>query len=160
MGSRTNDGPEGTYVGRLAPSPTGLMHMGIARTFLAAWLDARANAGRLLLRIEDVDTGRARPGCDAQLMEDLQWLGLDWDEGPGRPGPAAPYYQSERFRHYSNVIPRAKLDWGGVRDLLDAEPCIVAALRANASLRRIFHRVLKGRAEASCASMPENRTQP
>jgi spermidine synthase len=70
------------------------------------------------------------------------------------------YYQSERFRHYSNVIPRAKLDWGGVRDLLDAEPCIVAALRANASLRRIFHQVLKGRAEASCASMPENRTQP
>jgi hypothetical protein len=70
------------------------------------------------------------------------------------------YYQSERFRHDSNVIPRAKLDWGGVRDLLDAEPCIVAALRANASLRRIFHQVLKGRAEASCASMPENRTQP
>ncbi len=70
------------------------------------------------------------------------------------------YYQSERFRHYSNVIPRAKLDWGGVQDLLDSDPCIVAALRANASLRRIFHPVLKGRAEASCASMPESRNQP
>ncbi len=67
------------YVGRLAPSPTGAMHLGIAQTSLAAWLDARAHQGRLLLRIEDVDKGRKVAGADQQIMRDLQWLGIDWD---------------------------------------------------------------------------------
>lgn len=69
------------YVGRLAPSPTGAMHLGIARTLLAAWLDARAAGGRLLLRIEDIDRPRVVPGAADALMRELEWLGLTWD-GP------------------------------------------------------------------------------
>lgn len=72
------------------------MHLGIARTFLCAWLDARSHRGRVLLRIEDVDTVRARPESPAQLMRDLEWLGLGWDEGP--------VYQHERFERYAQVI--------------------------------------------------------
>jgi glutamyl-tRNA synthetase len=91
-------------VGRLAPSPTGWLHQGIARTFLAAWLDARAHGGRLILRIEDVDTARAIPEAYLDIPRDLEWLGLDWDEGPGAPGPAAPYVQAERAPRYEAAL--------------------------------------------------------
>jgi glutamyl-tRNA synthetase len=70
------------YRGRLAPSPTGAQHVGNARTYLIAWLAARANGGRLVLRIEDIDSPRVKPGAALQAEEDLHWLGLDWDEGP------------------------------------------------------------------------------
>ncbi len=69
-------------VGRLAPSPTGSLHLGNARTFLWAWLSARAQGGRMILRIEDLDTPRVRPGVTEALVDDLRWLGFDWDEGP------------------------------------------------------------------------------
>jgi len=68
-------------VGRLAPSPTGSLHLGNARTFLWAWLSARARGGRVLLRIEDLDTPRVKPGAVEAIEEDLRWIGLDWD-GP------------------------------------------------------------------------------
>ncbi|MEM1022445.1 MAG: tRNA glutamyl-Q(34) synthetase GluQRS [Myxococcota bacterium] len=84
------------YVGRLAPSPTGDLHQGIARTFLAAWLDARAHAGRLLLRIEDLDGPRTVEGAAERIEEDLAWLGLDWD---GR-SPA----QSTRDKAYGRAV--------------------------------------------------------
>ncbi len=67
-------------VGRLAPSPTGAQHLGNARTFLVAWLLCRSQRGKLLLRIEDLDTPRTKVGATEQAIEDLQWLGLDWDE--------------------------------------------------------------------------------
>lgn len=67
-------------VGRLAPTPSGALHLGNALAFAAAWLSARAAGGRVLLRVEDVDTQRARPSVAAQIREDLRWLGLDWDE--------------------------------------------------------------------------------
>lgn len=67
------------YVGRLAPSPTGAQHVGNARTFLVAWLAARQVFGQLFLRIEDLDTPRTKPGATEQAIEDLNWLGLDWD---------------------------------------------------------------------------------
>lgn len=92
------------YVGRLAPSPTGAVHQGIARTFLAAWLDARAHGGRLILRIEDVDTLRAIPEAYDAIPRDLEWLGLDWDEGPGCPGGAGPYLQTQRTDHYRAAL--------------------------------------------------------
>src|SRR5688500_128720 len=79
-------------VGRLAPSPTGVLHLGNARTFLLAWLSVRCRGGRLLLRIEDIDGPRVKPGAEAQLLEDLRWLGLDWD------GPAI--RQTERLAAY------------------------------------------------------------
>lgn len=94
------------YVGRLAPSPTGPLHQGIARTFLGAWLDARHHGGRLILRVEDVDTTRAIPEAYDALARDLTWLGLDWDEGPGAPGPAGPYVQSARTAGYAAALAR------------------------------------------------------
>lgn len=69
-------------VGRLAPSPTGVLHLGNARTFLLAWLSVRARGGTLLLRVEDIDGPRVKAGAFEQTLEDLQWLGLDWDGEP------------------------------------------------------------------------------
>jgi len=66
-------------IGRLAPSPTGALHLGNARTFLWAWLSARSQRGRILMRIEDLDTPRVKPGVVQKLLDDLRWLGLDWD---------------------------------------------------------------------------------
>jgi glutamyl-tRNA synthetase len=69
-------------IGRLAPSPTGAQHVGNARTYLVAWLSVRSRGGALGLRIEDIDTPRNKPGAARQALEDLRWLGLDWDAGP------------------------------------------------------------------------------
>src|SRR6188508_1426645 len=66
-------------VGRLAPSPTGAQHVGNARTYLVAWLSARAPGGAVKLRIEDIDSPRIKPGAAEQATTDLRWLGLDWD---------------------------------------------------------------------------------
>lgn len=68
--------------GRLAPSPTGALHLGNIRTFMAAWLSIRAQGGKIILRIEDLDHPRHKPGAEAALLSDLRWLGFDWDEGP------------------------------------------------------------------------------
>ena len=68
-----------SVVGRLAPSPTGSLHLGNVRTFLWAWLSARSQGGRVLLRIEDLDTPRVKPGTVEKMIDDLHWLGLDWD---------------------------------------------------------------------------------
>jgi glutamyl-tRNA synthetase len=72
----------GTYVTRLAPSPTGALHLGNARTFLVNWALARRQGGRILLRIEDLDGPRIKPGAAAATIDTLRWLGLDWDAGP------------------------------------------------------------------------------
>ncbi|MDL2313626.1 hypothetical protein LJC36_01440 [Desulfovibrio sp. OttesenSCG-928-C14] len=86
-------------VGRLAPSPTGLLHLGNAWASLCAWLGARAAGGRLILRIEDIDPQRSRPEYAEALQEDLRWLGLDWDYGPG-----LPYFQSSRLDFYAAAL--------------------------------------------------------
>lgn len=94
-------------VGRLAPSPTGAQHLGNARTFLFAWLSVRQHQGHLLLRIEDLDTPRTKFGADQQAMEDLRWLGLDWDEGPdaiAAEGTFLPKVQSQRLPRYAEVF--------------------------------------------------------
>jgi glutamyl-tRNA synthetase len=92
--------------GRFAPSPTGAMHLGNARTALLAWLSARRAGGAVVLRIEDLDRPRVVPGAEARLLDELAWLGLDWDEGPDRGGPHAPYRQSERLARYDRAIER------------------------------------------------------
>jgi glutamyl-tRNA synthetase len=92
--------------GRLAPSPTGDLHLGGAATFLVAWLEARAAGGALVMRVEDLDAARVRPGSAEALLEDLRWLGLDWDEGPDVGGPAGPYAQSARAGHYEAALAR------------------------------------------------------
>ncbi len=96
--------------GRLAPSPTGALHVGHARTFLVAWLSVRSVGGRVILRIEDIDRSRVRPGMAELAMTDLRWLGLDWDEGPDQIGPSAPYEQSERLERYQEALERLKRD--------------------------------------------------
>lgn len=93
-------------VGRLAPSPTGAQHLGNARTYLLAWLSARSARGRVVLRIEDIDSPRVKPWAIEQAMVDLKWLGLDWDEGPDVGGPHAPYLQTERLESYDHALRR------------------------------------------------------
>lgn len=96
------------HVARFAPSPTGRLHVGHARTFLAVWLAARSKGGRVILRIEDLDASRTRPGMDRAAIDDLHWLGLDWDEGPDIGGPHAPYVQSQRTRIYLDALESLK----------------------------------------------------
>ena len=101
-------GSQPSVVGRLAPSPTGGLHLGHARTFLVAWLSARSAGGRMILRVEDLDASRARPGAETGARSDLKWLGLDWDEGPDVGGPSAPYVQSLRLGAYAETLERLK----------------------------------------------------
>ncbi len=89
---------------RFAPSPTGYVHVGNARTALFNWLFARNQGGEFVLRIEDTDAERSRPEYERQLMEDLRWFGLDWDEGPDVGGPLGPYRQSERGAIYAEYV--------------------------------------------------------
>jgi glutamyl-tRNA synthetase len=90
--------------GRLAPSPTGAQHVGNARTYLLAWLSIRSRKGRLVLRIEDLDSPRVKRGAERQAIDDLRWLGLDWDEGPDVGGAFGPYRQSERMNRYADAL--------------------------------------------------------
>jgi glutamyl-tRNA synthetase/nondiscriminating glutamyl-tRNA synthetase len=85
---------------RFAPSPTGHLHVGNARTALFNWLFARHHGGRMILRIEDTDLERSEARFEDQLIGDLRWLGLDWDEGPDLGGDYAPYRQSDRLGIY------------------------------------------------------------
>jgi glutamyl-tRNA synthetase len=94
--------------GRFAPSPTGPLHLGNARTALVSWLAARAAGGEYLLRVEDLDAPRVRRGLEARILEELRWLGLDWDEGPDVGGPVGPYRQSERLPRYAQAIERLR----------------------------------------------------
>ena len=91
---------------RFAPSPTGYLHIGGARTALFNWLFARKQGGRLVLRIEDTDTERLKEDSVAQILTSLKWLGLDWDEGPEKGGACGPYYQSERLDMYRREAER------------------------------------------------------
>jgi glutamyl-tRNA synthetase len=92
--------------GRYAPSPTGPLHLGNARTALLAWLAARAAGSAFVMRVEDLDRPRIAPGAEERLLDELRWLGIDWDEGPDLGGPAGPYRQSERTRFYDGAITR------------------------------------------------------
>lgn len=103
--------------GRLAPSPTGALHLGNARTFLLAWLSIRSRGGSLVLRVEDLDHPKVKPGAAEQAIEDLRWLGLDWDEGPDCGGPFAPYVQTSRTALYKAALET-------LRDAGRVYPCV------------------------------------
>jgi glutamyl/glutaminyl-tRNA synthetase len=92
-----------TYRGRLAPSPTGFLHLGHARTFWVAQQRALAAQGTLILRDEDLDPNRSQPHFRRAMMEDLRWLGLQWQEGPDVGGPFGPYTQSQRHDLYRDA---------------------------------------------------------
>jgi glutamyl/glutaminyl-tRNA synthetase len=104
------------YRGRIAPSPTGYLHLGHARTFLIASERARRAGGALVFRNEDLDPHRCRKEFTAAMFEDLRWLGIDWNEGPDCGGPYAPYSQSERRRFYFEA-------WRTLRDGNLIYPC-------------------------------------
>ncbi len=89
---------------RFAPSPTGYLHIGGARTALFNWLFARKMGGKLILRIEDTDTERLKEDSVSQILTSLKWLGLNWDEGPEVGGDYGPYYQSERRELYNKYV--------------------------------------------------------
>ena len=117
------------YRGRLAPSPTGYLHVGHARTFYIAWQRARAAGGVLVMRMEDLDPDRSRPEYVEAALEDLRWLGMDWDEGPDRGGQYGPYAQGARHDVYL-------AEWRKLHEMGFIYPCrcsrkdIAAALSA------------------------------
>ena len=104
------------YRGRIAPSPTGYLHLGHARTFLIAAERAREFRGSLAFRNEDLDRERCRPEFVSAMFEDLRWLGISWDEGPDCGGAYAPYSQGDRREHYLSV-------WKQLRDAGLIYPC-------------------------------------
>src|SRR5438874_7048986 len=111
---------------RFAPSPTGQLHVGNARTALFNWLLARGHDGTYVLRIEDTDTERSTKASEESILHDLEWLGLEWDEGPDTGGGHGPYRQSERLHLYQSYA----------KELLSAEAayycfCSVAQLEAD-----------------------------
>lgn len=113
---RERNAAHSAYRGRLAPSPTGYLHLGHARTFWTAAERARQAAGDLLLRNDDLDHERSRAEFVEAMLEDLHWLGIRWQEGPDCGGPYAPYSQSERYGHYLAA-------WRKLRDSGRIYPC-------------------------------------
>lgn len=109
--------------GRFAPSPTGRLHLGNARTALLAWWRARSTGGAFVVRVEDLDGPRTVPEAIEGNLDELRWLGLDWDEGPDVGGPHAPYRQSERGERYVEALARLRdagrlfEDWLSRREL-------------------------------------------
>lgn len=91
---------------RFAPSPTGYLHVGGARTALFNWFFTRKQGGQFILRIEDTDTERLKEDSVSQILASMKWLGLDWDEGPEVGGPCGPYYQSQRLELYQKEAQR------------------------------------------------------
>ena len=92
------------YRGRIAPSPTGHLHLGHARTFWTAYQRAVSRDGTFILRNEDLDRDRVRPEFVTGFLEDLRWFGIEWQEGPDVDGPHAPYSQSERRSDYQSTF--------------------------------------------------------
>ena len=126
-----------TAVGRFAPSPSGRIHLGNILCCLLAWLSARQKDGRVLLRIEDLDTARCPRRYSEQMLEDLHWLGLDWDEGPEVSGPQEPYYQSERTAFYEAALEQLRQ-----QDLIYPCFCTRAELHAASAPHREDGQVL------------------
>jgi glutamyl-tRNA synthetase len=105
---------------RFAPSPTGALHVGGARTAIYNWAFARRNGGTFILRIDDTDPTRSTEQNTAQILRSLEWLGLDWDEGPEVGGPFGPYFQTERAEYYADALEQMKANGS-------AYPCFCSA---------------------------------
>ncbi|MCL4849344.1 MAG: glutamate--tRNA ligase, partial [Acidobacteria bacterium] len=118
---------------RFAPSPTGYLHVGGARTALFNWLFARHHGGTFVLRIEDTDVERSSDEMVAGILDGLRWLGIDWDEGPEVDGPYAPYYQSGRLHRYRAMAERLVAERHGYYCYCD--PDTLKSRRAEAEAR-------------------------
>lgn len=134
---------------RFAPSPTGYLHLGGARTALFNWLFARHHGGVFVLRIEDTDRTRSSEEHVRAIMDTLSWLGLDWDEGPDRGGPYGPYIQSERLEIYRREAER--LVQSGL-----AYPCYCTPAELEERRREAYARGLPSRYDRRCASLDES----
>lgn len=121
---------------RFAPSPTGYLHIGGARTALFNWLFARHHGGVFILRIEDTDQERSTPESVQAILQGLQWLGIDWDEGPGVGGPYPPYTQMEKIGRYSELAEKLIAEGKAYRDYTTEEE-VKAARRAFAESKGI-----------------------
>ena len=141
-------GGEPQRVTRFAPSPTGELHLGNARTALFNLLLARSAGGRLLLRIEDTDTERSLDSHATALMADLRWLGIDWDAGPDREDERGPYRQSQRGALYAQQF--AVLER---RDVL--YPCFCSPLELDLSRRAQLSAGKPPRYAGTCRELPE-----
>jgi len=117
------------YRGRIAPTPTGLLHLGHARTFALAAKRCRENAGTLVFRIEDIDTLRCKKEFAAAAMEDLKRLGISWDEGPDVGGKFAPYVQSDNMPYFLKVWEKLK-NSGAIYPCRRSRKDVAAAARA------------------------------
>ena len=134
--------PSPTYRGRLAPSPTGLLHVGHACTFWTAYQRALENNGALIFRDEDLDPQRSKPVFAEAMLEDLHWLGIRWQEGPDVGGPFGPYRQSQRRQFYLDA-------WSKLRDSGVIYPCTCSrkdlALAASAPIEADDEQMYSGR---------------
>jgi len=120
--------PATIYRGRIAPSPTGFLHLGHARTFWTAQQRAKAAAGQLVLRNENLDRARCKSEFVTAMFEDLRWFGFEWQEGPDIGGPFAPYNQSERYSIYRDAL--KKLEQSGA-----IYPCVCSRKDLQAAAR-------------------------
>ena len=128
---------------RFAPSPTGYLHIGSVRTALFNWLYARHTGGKFILRIEDTDVARNTEQSLATILDGLRWLGLDWDEGPGKEGAHGPYFQSQRADIYQRRVQQlvaagmAYEREGAIRFKMTRQPITVADLIAGNVVRSL-----------------------
>jgi glutamyl-tRNA synthetase len=137
---------------RFAPSPTGHLHVGNARTALFNWLMARGSDGTFILRIEDTDVDRSTRESEAAILEDLRWLGLQWDEGPEVGGSHGPYRQSERLHLYrsyaSDLISRGQ-----------AYSCFCSPEKLEADRQKALRAGLQPRYPGTCRSLPPEQAR-
>jgi nondiscriminating glutamyl-tRNA synthetase len=156
---------------RFAPSPTGQLHVGNARTALFNWLLARGNGGTFILRIEDTDVERSTRESDSAIVRDLRWLGLDWDEGPDAGGSHGPYRQSERLHLYESYAKElmaadaayycfcstAQLEAERQEALAAGRPARYAGTCRRLSREQVDARIAAGERPAIRFRVPENR---
>ncbi len=137
---------------RFAPSPTGYLHVGGARTALFNWLYARRNGGTFLLRIEDTDAERSSADMVTGILDGLRWLGLTWDEGPEVGGPHAPYFQAQRFDQHRRAAYRL-LETG------HAYPCFCSADRLRQERERAEQRGEAWQYDRTCLGLSPDRVR-
>ena len=131
---------------RFAPSPTGELHIGNARTALFNWLFARKHGGDFILRIEDTDQLRTTKAFEHNLLDDLRWLGIDWDEGPDKGGLFGPYHQTERLEIYNSYL--SKLSGLGI-----VYPCYCSEEELEAERASLVARRMMPRYMGKCRKM-------
>jgi glutamyl-tRNA synthetase len=138
---------------RFAPSPTGYLHIGGARTALFNWLWARRHGGTFILRVEDTDQGRSTKEAEAAIFEGLRWLGLDWDEGPDVGGPHGPYFQMERLDLYASYAERLIAEGKAYACTCTREEIEAGRKKAEAEKRQY-------RYPGTCRDKPYDRSKP